>query len=416
MSIDRTRLYHFPWSTADNPGAWIEVTDECNLECPGCYRHRLSGHRSLPELKEEILACRTLVNCDRIAIAGGEPLLYPDIVETVAFIARQGLKPMILSNGEYLTPELARALKGAGLKLIYLHVDSGQQRPGWQKKTEIEMNALRQHYADLISEVGGMQCGFNITVTRKTLEQLPAVVAWGRTNIHKVQHLSLIAFRGLPRTDEITYTVNGRTPDPGLLPNMTAQLDAIGITTDDMYELLEHRFPDSRASAYLGGTAVSQSNKFLIILNVGSRRGVYGSLGARTSELVQVVHHLLTGRYCAFYPKTGKRIFLLSLIDRECRKAFGSFLRAALRNPAVLFDRLHVQCINLQQPLEVLDGQINLCDGCPNMMLYQGRLINSCRLDEYRICGGPLVPRRLRPAAVRDVATPVRLRKAGRST
>lgn len=30
----------------DNPGGWIEVTDHCNLHCPGCYRKRTEGRRA----------------------------------------------------------------------------------------------------------------------------------------------------------------------------------------------------------------------------------------------------------------------------------------------------------------------------------------------------------------------------------
>jgi len=29
-----------------------------------------------------------------------------------------------------------------------------------------------------------------------------------------------------------------------------------------------------------------------------------------------------------------------------------------------------------------------MCDSCPDMTVYDGRLINSCRMDEYRLFGG----------------------------
>jgi hypothetical protein len=162
-----------------------------------------------------------------------------------------------------------------------------------------------------------------------------------------------------------------------------------------MAGLLMDRFPEVGPCAYLNGTTSPESLKFLIMLPVGTTRQVYGALGPRTAELVQVFHHLRRGRYCAFQEQTspGLKIFLLSLVDREVRKALGRFLRAALRNPRTLFEKIYVQCINLQQPNEVLDGRINQCDGCLNLMLYKGRLIRSCQLDEYRIYGGPIEPR-----------------------
>ena len=57
-----------------------------------------------------------------------------------------------------------------------------------------------------------------------------------------------------------------------------------------------------------------------------------------------------------------------------------------------LFDKIYTQSIHFQQPNEIIDGKINLCDDCVNMMVYKGKLINSCRLDEYRIYNEAIVP------------------------
>jgi organic radical activating enzyme len=392
MTIERENLYRFPWSKTDNPGSWVEVTDECDLSCPGCYRYRLEGHRPFEEVKNEIIACQRMTNCDRIAISGGEPLIYPHIIEVVEFISRQRMKPMLLTNGEKLTWELALALKEAGLVQFYFHVDSGQQRPGWTGKNEAEMNKLRQHYADLVWELGGVQCGYNVTVFRSTLKYIPEIVEWTRSNINKVQHLSLITFRGFLLKKGMKYMVDNKTIDMSLLQNSSDDSEEISITTDEMFRILENHFPGQHPCAYLSGTTAQETYKFLIILNVGSRDKIYGGLGARTVELVQVFHHLFKGKYCAFLKnqKVGKKIFILSLLDREVKKAFVNFLKAFIRNPSRIFDGIYMQCINLQQPNEFFKGKKNLCDGCLNMMIYKGELINSCQLDEYRLFGGPV--------------------------
>lgn len=392
MSIKREKLYKFPWSKTDNPGTWVEVTDICDLSCHGCFRHNLEGHKPLGEVKEDIIACHKLTNCDRIAISGGEPLLYPNIIEVVEFISRNNIKPMILTNGEKLTWELASELKKAGLVQSYFHVDSGQNRPGWRGKNEIEMNKLRQHFADLLWELGSIQCGYNITIFRSTMKYIPEIVEWSRNNIHKVQHLSLIAFRGILLTEGIEYLVNGQKIDLSKFQSKSSTPEEINITTDEMFRILEERYPEFHPCAYLNGTTAPETYKFLIILNVGSKKKIYGVLGAKTVELFQVFHHLFKGKYCAFMedPKPGKKIFLLSLLDKEVRRTFINFLKTSIKNPLRIFDKIYIQCINLQQPNEILDGEINLCDGCLNMMMYQGKLINSCCLDEYRMFGGTL--------------------------
>ncbi|MGD2153573.1 MAG: radical SAM protein [Gemmatimonadales bacterium] len=394
MPVRRDELYRLPWSKVDNAGGWVEVTDACDLWCPGCYRHRLSGHRSLAEVKEEILTISRLTNCDRIAIAGGEPLLYPHIVEVVESIAQQRLKPVLLTNGVRLTLDLARDLREAGLAKYHFHVDSGMRRPDWTGKNEAELNELRQHFADLVWEVGGVQCGFNITVFRSTLQYLPDILDWCRRNIHKVQHVSLIAFRAIPLTERLGYQVRGEPVDLRSLQHTSEDTSEIDMSTDEMFAVLERHDASFRPSAYLSGTSAPETYKFLVTLQVGSAAGFYGYLGARTAECVQVAHHMFTGRYCAFLrnPKVGRKLFIMSMVDRSVRDTARRFLKSVLGNPLRLFDSLYVQSVSLQQPNEIVDGRANLCDGCLNMMMYGDRLIPSCRLDEYRLFGDAMDP------------------------
>ena len=57
MYADRKHMYKVPWSTTDNQGGWIEVTDQCDLKCPGCYRKSIENHRPLKIIKKEIIDC-----------------------------------------------------------------------------------------------------------------------------------------------------------------------------------------------------------------------------------------------------------------------------------------------------------------------------------------------------------------------
>jgi uncharacterized Fe-S cluster-containing radical SAM superfamily protein len=392
--FDRRTLYRLPWSKVDTAGGWVEVTDACDFRCPGCYRHRLEGHRSLEDVQEEAREIARLTNCDRIAIAGGEPLLWPHTVDLVRFIDGMGLKAVLLTHGEHLSPDLARELAAAGLAKYHFHVDSGMQRPGWENCTETEMNELRQRFADLVFEVGGVQCGFNITIFRRTLPELPSIVDWCRANLDRVQHVSLIAFRSIPIGDGWRYRCGDRWIDASRFQHSTQAIDELSVTTDEMHAVLRDHEPGYRACAYLSGTAAPETSKFLIAVRVGSARELYGYLGPRTLELLQSTHHAVKGRYPAFLrnPRVGKKVFLMSLVDRSVRTAAARYAAACARNPVRLGEAIFTQSISLQQPNEVLDGAVNLCDGCLNLMLWKGRLIPSCRLDEYRIFGDEVVP------------------------
>jgi hypothetical protein len=243
----------------------------------------------------------------------------------------------------------------------------------------------------------GLSCGFNMTVSRSTLNEIPDVVGWAMENIHKVGHIALIALRGIHIDDDLAFYANGKRLDPDVVPNRFEKQDEITITTEDMLGVINKKFPDIQPCAYIGGTSVPESNKYLVSIHVGTRKQAYGALGARTVEFVQILKHLSKGRYAtsSSHKPVGKKLFLLSLFDPEVKKIFARFLRLSLKNPARLFDRIYAQPIALEQPLELIDGKINLCDGCINMMIHKGRLIPSCRLDEYRLFNAPLIPQRV---------------------
>jgi len=390
--IQRETLYRLPWSKTDNPGGWIEVTDTCDLHCPGCYRHQLEGDRPLGLIKKDIDTLIRLTNCDSIAITGGEPLGYPDLHEVVRYIASKKIKPMIFTNGLLLTQKYADSLKNAGLSKIHFHIDSAQERPGWSGKSEKDLNELRQYYADILWKTKKVQCGFHVTISRSNIESIPEILKWSQDNITRVHHISFLAYRAVAKDPIYELIANGKIIDPVQSFGANPKPEEISITTEEMYTYIQKTNPDLRPSVYLNGTSVHETNKFLIIVSAGTSRNHLGVLGSKTMEMAQMFYHLFNGKYFAFLenPRPGKKLFFLSIFDNEVKKIFINYLKASLRNPLRLFDKVYSQSIHLQQPIEILDGMVNLCDDCVNMMVYNDRLINSCRLDEYRMFGGPI--------------------------
>jgi MoaA/NifB/PqqE/SkfB family radical SAM enzyme len=138
--LDHRKLYRLPWSLTDNVISWLEPTKQCNIYCEGCYSANAAGsHKSLEAIRQDLDVFTRYRKTDAISIAGGEPLVYPEIVEVVRMIAERGFKPVINSNGKALTPELLRELKKAGLHGFTFHIDSLQKRDGWTGKDEIEL-------------------------------------------------------------------------------------------------------------------------------------------------------------------------------------------------------------------------------------------------------------------------------------
>ncbi|MEE9132368.1 MAG: radical SAM protein [Gemmatimonadota bacterium] len=382
--LDHRTLYRLPWSFPDNAISWLEPTAACNLYCEGCYRtNNPKGHKTLDEIANDLDVFTKLRSSDGISVAGGDPLTHPEVVDIIALIAERGLKPVLNTNGLALSRDLLVEMKRAGLWGLTLHIDSKQTRPHWRGKTEIELNDLRLEYAQMIAEIGGLSCAFNSTVYEDTLESVPDIVAWGEKHIDIVHVLVFIAFRAAMIDGAFDYYINGEKIDFSHIRYAMDRQPRTDILSTDILAAIQARFPDFRPSAYLNGTEKPDSFKWLLTGRLGTRGRTHGYVGSKFMELAQTSHHLRHGCYLAYsHPRVhrrGRSMLALSPFDRGVARTASSYLR----NPLRLFRRLHFQSVMIIQPVDVLpDGRQNMCDSCPDMTVWNGRLVWSCRLEE----------------------------------
>jgi hypothetical protein len=382
--LDHRTLYRLPWTLPDNAIAWLEPTAKCNLHCEGCYRANVNQHKSLEEVAEELDVFERYRNVDGVSIAGGDPLTHPRVVDIVRMVAERGRKPILNTNGLALTEDLLKDLKRAGLEGLTFHIDSKQGRPKWKNKTEQETNELRLHYAEMVARVGGLGCAFNSTVYDDTLDAVPDLVAWAQKHIDIVHVMVFICYRQATLQGQFDYYAGGEKIDMAPLAYSEEIPDyRVDISAPEVVAKIRERFPEFSPCAYLNGTEKPDSFKWLLSGRLGTSKRIYGYVGPKMMELTQTWHHLTTGRYLAYSPpsvlRRGKSMLLLSPIDRGIRQAF----HRALRDPRVWFRRMHFQSFMIIQPIDILDdGRQNMCDGCPDMTAYKGRLAWSCRLEE----------------------------------
>ncbi|MCR4399510.1 MAG: putative heme d1 biosynthesis radical SAM protein NirJ2 [Syntrophomonadaceae bacterium] len=101
-------------------------TNQCNMFCDHCYRDagaRLQEELSTGEARELIRQIRRAGFVVMI-FSGGEPLMRPDLFELGEYARRQGLRPVLGTNGTLITPEAARELKRAGFAAAGVSLDS----------------------------------------------------------------------------------------------------------------------------------------------------------------------------------------------------------------------------------------------------------------------------------------------------
>src|SRR4051812_41430643 len=110
----------------------ISVTDRCNFRCMYCMP--VEGLQWLPradlltyeEITETVRQLAPL-GLRRLRITGGEPTIRPDLVTLVRMLrAIDGIEDIALSTNGVKLPEMAGALKAAGLDRINMSADSLQ--------------------------------------------------------------------------------------------------------------------------------------------------------------------------------------------------------------------------------------------------------------------------------------------------
>ncbi len=386
--IDHRKLYRLPWNLSDNAISWLEPTSQCNLACDGCYRENITNsHKPLAVVREEIDTFLRLRTVDGISIAGGDPLMHPEIVEIVRYVAERGVKPILNTNGNVLTMELLRELKKAGVYGFTFHVDSKQGRPRWKDKNEVELNELRLQYAEMLAEVGNISCSFNSTVYEDTLQYVPDLVEWSAKHIDIVNVMVFILYRAAVPQLPFDWYAGGKKIDMNALLYSEGGQRKTDLKSPEVVAKIRERFPDFAPCAYLNGTEKPEDFKWLLTGRVGSKKHIYGYVGPKFMEIMQTMHHLWTGKYLAYeepsLTRKGRSMMLLSPIDRGIKKIAGAYFRSGR-----LFDKMHYQSIMIIQPVDFMpSGAQSMCDGCPDMTVWNGELVWSCRLEELKHFG-----------------------------
>lgn len=388
--VDHNELYRLPWSLTDNSISWLEPTSLCNLFCDGCYRMNENAHKPLDEVKRELDTFQRLRRSDCISIAGGDPLLHPDIVEIVADIKSRGLKPIVNTNGKAITMDLLRDLKKAGVFGFTFHVDSKQGRDGkWAGKNELELLELRLEYAKMLAEVGGISCSFNSTVYEDTIQYMPEMIRWAQKHIDIVHTMVFIAFRHVIPNMPFDWYAGGQKVDWDKIMYHSDNIRDIDISGPHMLHKARETDPDFSPCGYLNGTEKPDSFKWMLTTRVGTKDKIYGYMGPKFIEFVMAGYHWMTGKYLSYAsPKDcsrGRSVLLLAPMDKGAKKAAKKYLGALLTNPFRIFQKLYFQSFMFIQPVDFMpNGAQSMCDSCPDITVWNGQLVWSCRLEELK--------------------------------
>lgn len=162
----------------------IEFSERCNFKCPYCYLNTCGGSEELTnaESHDIILQARDL-GAKIIIILGGEPMIYPGIMEMIEFICENGMKVEIFSNGTNMTPENTSRLAALDakvvLKLNSRNPEIQNRMCGRKDAYDIITTALVNLRAAGYGE-GGKTMAVSSVICQDNYDELPELWKWIR--------------------------------------------------------------------------------------------------------------------------------------------------------------------------------------------------------------------------------------------
>jgi uncharacterized protein len=112
----------------------VAPTLDCNFACPYCYENRRKGRMS-PDVQDAIItfiedAAKRGTKVIDLSWYGGEPLLYPDIIEDLGrriLVAAKknscSIRSHMVTNGYLLTPKIVELLDEIGVTKVQITLD-----------------------------------------------------------------------------------------------------------------------------------------------------------------------------------------------------------------------------------------------------------------------------------------------------
>jgi cyclic pyranopterin phosphate synthase len=164
----------------------ISITDRCDLACVYCRPSRADGYveKRLGEVAwRTMVAALVAAGVRRVRITGGEPLLHPNVVERVAFVASLGVDDLALTTNATRLAKLAGPLRAAGLRRLTVSLDSLSPERFWRVTRGGRLDGVLEGLRAAL-DAGFDEVKTNTVVMRgDNDDELPAITefAWERS-------------------------------------------------------------------------------------------------------------------------------------------------------------------------------------------------------------------------------------------
>jgi len=381
-------VMQLPWTLHSAPHAVLDILRGCNIQCRACSNTRSTQAKPVDEIEREVEQLMQLRSLDSVSVVGGEPSLHPELVDVVRMLSGKGLKIELFSNGVALDRSLLDQLKEAGVKVVFLHIESDQIRPDLPSGGSAEdLRRLREEKAALVASVG-IEVGMAVTVHPDHPEQLEEAVSFVLASEHVV-YLLVTMWRDIAGMPLIR----------GNLENgMFGEISGVRIedfqdtrSWRDVATSLREHF-GLEPFAYLGSNFDAEEPRWLSFLVASLHEkgatGIHRTMRAtRIEKLFLATAHRLKGRYPFWQAQNAPRFIVHLLLNGL---AGGGFLKnlkiaagATRRGRTIRAKRLLFQWPATFDS----EGRVIHCSCCPDAVVKNGALVPLCICDRIENTG-----------------------------
>ncbi|MBI4508346.1 MAG: radical SAM protein [Deltaproteobacteria bacterium] len=390
-------LYRMPYDGKHVPHLVIEVNQRCNIRCTACYKHKDGETKPLETVLGEIDLALQRRDLRAITLAGGEPTLHPDLPAIIKYIDSRGVQAQMLTNGYKLSDDLLGRLHEAGLKELFLHIDSFQDRPDLRRgRGEKELNDLREQIAKRVV-ANGIHCSLVLTLYRATLNDLPGVVRFTLTNPY-ITRLLVTCYTDFDRIGrefrggDILGTLHG----PGARRPLAMSGDSLAeeaVTSREVEALLRKEL-GMAPFGYVASSHNLTEPRWLFYYSLAQHQPGKPTrllhIAPTFDRAVRLVYGLarLRGNPYSFADVLSQRQSLTIALVNALVSASPSTVRETMAFLAGMLRKgssiQHKSFTFQQGPNLTADGAIEYCRDCPDATIRDGVLVPVCLVDVVR--------------------------------
>ena len=178
----------------------IEFNKSCNFRCLYCYASDHSQQRS--ELAKEeffdLIDQAKELGARKMIVLGGEPMLYPHIMEMIRFIRSREMEIELFTNGTNITRDKAKELYDNGVRVVLKMntfdekvQDTLSGRTGAYKQIHDAFENLRQAGYPSVEH----PMGISTVICQQNIDELPRMWEWLRDQ-HIIPYFEMITPQG----------------------------------------------------------------------------------------------------------------------------------------------------------------------------------------------------------------------------